>query len=761
MAVYASTTSSPAAAATGDIKPPDVKVPGPEAEAPVKIIKASELAQLGQNLDKLFGQYRADRTLSELRWLRNLRQYLGFYDPDIEKEIASDRSMAYPRITRVKCISVLSRLMSLMFPGNERNWSLEGGASSDIAIEDVQEALQAALKADTANGEQPPPPDAPYVMAAVKTLVDRRAKELSVLIDDQLQELGGDQTIDYIALNRKVIQSGILYGLGVLRGPYVRKEKGVTWSVNPMSGMPEPKETELHKPMFEFMPIWDFYPDMSAKTLTGMDGYFTRMVMSRSQVKALTKRKDFFKEIIDKYLERTPLGNYRPQTFETELRSMGLKASVNEQKQETSKFEIIVWNGPVGGNFLQLAGVDVEPDKLSEEIDAEVWMIGGSVIKADINPWHKLGVDVKTIHTFLFDEDDTSVVGQGLPNVIRDSQMSVCAATRMLLDNASVTCGPNIEVNTDLIRFDTDVSSVRAYKIWYREGTGPEAQWPAVRNMPIDAHLGDLMQLIELFMKFADAETFVGPATGGDIEHAPSEPMRTAAGASMLRGDAALPFKDIVRNFDQFTQSVIYSLVHFNRKFNPDQAPAADYNVVARGATSLIAKEVRGMQIDQLAVSMTPEEKINVDMRKFTEARFAVRDLMDMLVPPEEAARRQAAQDKSMQESQAQQTELTAANVRKLLSDAFKNVAQGQKNSAAADATTVDAALAILEKGMENEIGTATTLPEKPPEQLEPSPPMPDQSQLPLPNGGALPMGAPEIMPPGMPPRMPPGMPPQ
>ena len=34
--------------------------------------------------------------------------------------------------------------------------------------------------------------------------------------------------------------------------------------------------------------------------------------------------------------------------------------------------------------------------------------------------------------------------GQGLPYVVRDSQLSICAATRMTLDNASITCGPNM-----------------------------------------------------------------------------------------------------------------------------------------------------------------------------------------------------------------------------------------------------------------------------------------------------------------------------
>lgn len=690
------------ASAPSEITPPDAKVEA-GGDAPVKVIKSEDLLALGQKLAALFKQYVSDRRIAELRWLRNERQYLGIYDPEVEKELNANRSKAYPRITRVKCISVLSRLMNLMFPGNERNWEIKASPSPDMSVKDVKEAIARQQKKDQEAGTSSAM-DLPYVMGAIQMLADRRAEDLSTLIDDQLEELGGDQTCDYIALNRRVLQSGVLYGLGVLRGPYARAVKASTWSVD-AQGVPSVRTKTAYKPMFEFLKIWDFYPDMAAKTLNDMDGYFTRVVMSRSQVRALADREDFFADQIKKYLKDRNIGNYRPQEFETELRAMGVKVNTNEVKTETSKYEVIVWHGQTSGAFLQLAGVNVAEDKLADDLDAEIWLIDGNVIKAALNPWVELDVKVKTIHTFLFDEDDTSPVGFGLPNSIRDSQMSISAATRMLLDNASVVCGPNLEINTDLLRPDQDLTSTSAYKIWYREGNGADAGQRAVQNVQIDAHLEDLMQVIELFMKFADMETFVGPATGGDMSQSPSEPMRTAAGASMMRGDAALPFKDIVRNFDGFTQSVLESLVQFNRKFNPDKAPEGDYNVIARGATSLIAKEVRGMQIDQLAATLKPEEIIHVDMRKMVKARFAVRDMTDLLVSQEEADRRQAQQDQAAQKDQATQQEMVQANIRKLLSEAFKNISQAQKNSVAADATAVTTALDLLERGLTTAMG--------------------------------------------------------
>lgn len=685
-----------------EASPPAVVVEQEGKASPVTRIKPEELKMLGQTLSKNFEQYRSDRRIAELKWLRNLRQYLGIYDPEIERELSANRSKAYPKITRVKVISVLSRIMNLMFPGNERNWEIKASPSADMSIDDVKAAMQTMKQKNEAAGITTPMSTAD-VLAAVQNLAEERAKGLSVLIDDQLQELGGDQTLDYVALNRKVAQSGILYGLGVLRGPYARETKSTSWDLD-AEGNPVPKTVTAYKPMYEFMPLWDFYPDMSAKTLTSMDGYFNRLVMTRAQVRALCERADFFGDMIKKYLKKTPSGNYKAQAFETELKGMGVKINVNDQKVENGKYEIIVWNGPISAKELVAAGVEIAEDKMADDIDAEVWLIDGEVIKADINPWRKIGADVKTIHTFIFDEDDTSVVGNGLPNVMRDSQMSISAATRMLLDNASVTCGPNMELNTDLLRPDQDLTSVAAYKFWYREGSDQSAQFPAIRNIQIDNHIQELLKTIELFMGFADTETFVGPATGGDMAKGPSEPMRTAAGASMLRSDAALPFKDIVRNFDSFTQSVIQSIVMFNKKFNPDRAEAGDFNVIARGATSLIAKEVRGMQLDQLAVSMTPEEKLHVNERKMIEARMAVRDLQDMLVTQDEAARRIAQQQQTLQQQSEMQKSITEATVREMLSGAYKNITQGQKNIAATDAATVNTALDVLNTGLENDI---------------------------------------------------------
>jgi hypothetical protein len=684
--------------ASTDNTPPAVSIGGP---SPVKAIDGNTLRMLGQELNKLFSQYASDRQLTELKYLQNLRQYLGIYDPEIESQLAPQRSRAYPRLTRVKCISVLSRLMNLMFPGNERNWALGASPSPEMAPEDVQAAVQQLVQSrqqqglDSAVGPE-------IVDMAVQQLADSRAEQLTKLIDDQLEELGGDQTLDYVLLNRKVIDSGIKFGLGLLEGPFVRTEQKCGWAYQSQSGQFTPTVVTCYKPQFNFVPVWDFYPDMSARMLPG-EGYFIRKIMGRSQLRKLADRSDFFGDQIKQYLATNQgRGNYKPRAFETQLRTLGTKANVSDTPIDPQgKYEVIVWKGPVSAGKLMELGVEIGDAKKADDVEAEVWLIDGTVIKADLNPWRKLGLEVQTAHCFVFDENDSSPIGDGLPNIVRDSALSVAAATRMALDNASVVCGPNLELTMSLLRQDQDLKTVEGYKIWYRndDEDAATAAYPAVREVKIDAHLPELQGLVEMFSKFADAETFVGPATGGDMQQMPSEPMRTAAGASMVRGDAALPFKDIVRNFDFFTQSVILSLVHFNKKFNPALAPEGDYNVVARGATSLIAKEVRGMQLDQLVQTLTPEEHDWIDMGKLTKARLASRDLSSILVSDAQAQQNKDAREAAMAEQQKQATDTANATVRELLARAYKEITQGQKNASAADADTANSVIQILEHG--------------------------------------------------------------
>lgn len=655
------------------------------------------LETLGSTLARLFSSYEADRKNAEQQWLKNMRQKKGVYDPNIEKLIGTKRSKAYPRITRVKCVGMLSKLMNLMFPVSDKNWTVEPSPVPDLSQDDLQTVL------DELNNEMEPgsPIDDQKVESAIRAFAKERSKNLELLIDDQLQELGGSRLVSYSFLARKVMQSGIDYGLGVLHGPFVEEQQLRTWKQD-FDGKLIAVPVTSYRPRFEFVPIWDYYPDLSATYFHQMKGQFQRKVLSRHELIELKQRSDVILDQIDKVLERLPTGNYKKREYESQMNVMGKQSNVSDDSRK-DKYELLMWDGYVSAKDLIAAGVTVRDDRKNSDVRAQIWMIDGTVIKAKMDPWTDLlseGESISMYHHFIFEEDEANLMGIGLPEIMRDSQMGICDATRMVLDNGSVH--RNLEVNTSLLRADQYDLTIGSDKVWYREDDSPSTiNSPAVRVIDLPMHLTEMQAIVEMFKTFADQETFV--TVGTDFQNGPSEPFRTAAGASMLKGDAALPFKDVVRNFDVFTESVIGSIIKFNHAMNDqDESIRGDFRPAARGATSLIAKEVLGIQLDNLAATLTDDEKPYIRHRELALARVRVRDLetADVVVSEEEAK----VIDKNIADANAlaqqQQTETIKAGIRETLSSAFKNVSLANKNAAAAEAQTAKVILDAMEVGL-------------------------------------------------------------
>lgn len=74
--------------------------------------------KLANWLNSKFSTYKKDRRQAEIQWMKNIRQYLGQYDD--EGSMSANMSRAYPKQTRVKCVSMKSRLTDLLFPASER-----------------------------------------------------------------------------------------------------------------------------------------------------------------------------------------------------------------------------------------------------------------------------------------------------------------------------------------------------------------------------------------------------------------------------------------------------------------------------------------------------------------------------------------------------------------------------------------------------------------------------------------------------------------
>jgi hypothetical protein len=238
--------------------------------------------------------------------------------------------------------------------------------------------------------------------------------------------------------------------------------------------------------------------------------------------------------------------------------------------------------------------------------------------------------------------------------------------------------------------------------VWLREGVGADAQIPAVKAISMQSHLPELQAIITLFTQFADTETALPPSAMGDPSKGGSEALRTTGGMSMLMGAAALPIRDTVRNYDRFTTSFISSLYHWNMQFNPNEKIKGDYAVIARGSTSLIAKEVRAFALDNFAVSLTPDERMELSGRKLLVERMKARDLpLDLLEDEDTVAKNRAAASQDAEQQAAKQMEMLDAQIKKTLAEAFKSVGLATKAQVGASVDTFEAVVEGVSRAKE------------------------------------------------------------
>jgi hypothetical protein len=114
-----------------------------------------DVSPLSSRLLREFNKAEQDRRPTEERWLKDLRQYRGRYDPEVEKDLAN-RSKAFVRKTRVKVKTLDSRVADLQFPaGSEKNWDVGPTPVPTISAQ-MRAAIEQRL-AKQANGQPVPP----------------------------------------------------------------------------------------------------------------------------------------------------------------------------------------------------------------------------------------------------------------------------------------------------------------------------------------------------------------------------------------------------------------------------------------------------------------------------------------------------------------------------------------------------------------------------------------------------------------------------
>ncbi len=658
------------------------------------------LDSLGGALLSEFRQAELDRRETETRWLHDLRQYRGKYEPDELALIGKDRSRTFVRKTRVKVKTVDSRMQDLVFPaGSNKNWDISPTPKPSLSV-DQRTQIRAQLQ-KLAAGK---PITRDLFDQAVLEWAKTRSKAMSKTIDDQLTEA------HYKQVCLKAIHSGNLYGTGIVKGPLV--ERKIRTRFMRQGGKWTPQSESYVVPFVDYVPVWRFYPDMAATELEKCRYAYERHLMTKSEMQALADRRSFKRQCIVDYVLQNPRGMVENRAFDNELRDIGERAS--SMGDVAGRYEVLERWGYLDGQQLRDAGIDVPEDRLHESFFSNVWLLpNAQVIKAVLQPIN--GV-TWPYHIYYFDKDESSIFGEGLAAIMRDDQSSLNSATRLIQDNAAVTSGAQLEITPHLLSAQEQVEEVTPWKIWKRNTISPGVR--AINAIELPSRMAELSGMVTMFENNADEVTAIPRYMSG--ENATSGAAGTSSGLSMLIGNVNIVIKDLIASWDEgVTTSFIEGLYFWNMQFNPDDAIKGDFDVTARGSASLVAREVRSRSLNEFAQLTAnpvdaPYVKRDVMLRQMAEAN----ELNDVVKTEDEVLADQgsdAAKQAQQLQMQIQQLQLqeAQAKVSKMLADADLAKTKAQEVLAniewivaKAVSTKVEAAYAALEAG-----GVATSSP--------------------------------------------------
>jgi len=204
--------------------------------------------------------------------------------------------------------------------------------------------------------------------------------------------------------------------------------------------------------------------------------------------------------------------------------------------------------------------------------------------------------------------------------MMRDSQTTMNAATRIYLDNVALSSGPMVEVNTDIMASGEDPTDLYPWRVFLREGG--DGNQPMVRFYQPQSNSPALVSVIELFRRFADETTALPSYTHGQTQ---SSLNRTATGISILMSNANIVLKSVIKNIDDYlTKPMIRSLYDWNMTWNDNELVKSDMRVVAKGSTALIQKEVQSQRLLQflslinnpMDANMIKRDKLLTDIAK-------------------------------------------------------------------------------------------------------------------------------------------------
>jgi len=627
-----------------------------------KLQQEDYIQGLASHVRKRWEVAKDGRTDLEERMLQCVRQRNGDYDPQIQAEIESQGgSDIFVQLTSVKCRAATSWLRdTLLGTGSDKPWSMDSSPEAELPAE-VTQGLEAKLsqelmQAMASTGAMPTEEDLADIarkmqdeaMELNKEESEKRVNRMERKMEDQLLEGGW-----YEAFN-EFIEDIVTFPFAAMKGPVKRRRKVMKWEDNKLV------PAEVIRNEWERVDPFNLYWAPWAWDVN--DGFvIERHRMTSENLQSLLDVPGYNNDAIRTVLADFGRGGLDEWLWVDSARATAEGKNTTEATNTDDLIDALQLWDSISGKLLVEWGVpeeDIEDQSLS--YPCEVWLIGGTVIRAVLN-YDPLGR--KPYYLTSYESKPGSVAGKGVGDLCRDSQSMVNATARALANNMGISSGPQVGVNISRLPAGEDISDMHPWKIWQFQSSEYNDGSPPLSFFQPSSNAQELMAVFEKFSERADEDTMIPKyMTGG---HTPGAG-RTSSGLSMMISNAGKGIKQVINNIDKkVIVPAIERLYHDNLRYADDPDLVGDLNISARGASSLVVKEaeaIRKNEFLQLVLnSPMAQQIVGMDgaAELLRDAALNLNTNPDRIVPDREKASQLQQQSQIIAQLQEQLAMLT------------------------------------------------------------------------------------------------------
>lgn len=572
----------------------------------VKVTKTKVLAAFGQLIDVIFGTGEFPIGVRETRLPEGIAKYQHM------EQGATGIETSAPEYKEPETTDKPKNPYDV---GYEGDGQVLGPGASLTAVKDVlSEAIEEA-NIELVDGASPDP------AALERSPAKEAARNMQILIHDQIEESGGSSEL------RNALLESALFGTGIVKGPFNYNKTLSRWVTNE-DGEREYQPLNVRVPRIEFVSIWDFFPDPAATSIDDCEYIVHRHRMNKSQLRALSKMPFFDKDAIRNCLQMGP--NYTEKDYEHELK--------DDQRTEdygSGQYEVLEYWGIMDAEYAREVGMEL-PDEVDDldEVQVNAWVSNGKLLRGVVNPFTPYRLPY---NAFPYERNPYSFFGIGVAENMDDSQQIMNGHARMAIDNLALAGS---------LVFDVDESALvggQSMDIYpgkvFRRQAGMPGQ--AIHGVKFPNTSQENMMMFDKFRQLADEQTGIPSYSHGQT--GVQSMTRTASGMSMLLGAASLNIKTVIKNIDDFLLKPLGEAYYqWNMQFFEGELDIqGDLEVRAMGTNSLMQKEVRSQRLTMfLQTAQNPAVAPFVKISKIVSELAYSLDLDpdEILNDPEEAA---------------------------------------------------------------------------------------------------------------------------